>query len=95
MVTLQHLSESSPRLTRASYLAFEHGNQHHEVQVLSCNSDLIKINIDGNVATFERSSDDKKSKAMHGTTRANFHNMVVGVTEGYKKELERYDGYQR
>ena len=58
-------------------------------------SDLIKINIDGNVATFERSSDDKKSKAMHGTTRANFHNMVVGVTEGYKKELElRGVGYR-
>ena len=58
-------------------------------------SDLIKINIDGNVATFERSSDDKKAKAMHGTTRANFHNMVVGVTEGYKKELElRGVGYR-
>ncbi|MEY8662254.1 50S ribosomal protein L6 [Ligilactobacillus faecis] len=58
-------------------------------------SDLIKINIDGNVATFERSSDDKKSKSLHGTTRANFHNMVVGVTEGYKKELElRGVGYR-
>lgn len=51
-------------------------------------SDLIKINVEGNVVTFERSSDDNKSKSLHGTTRANFHNMVVGVSEGFKKELE-------
>ena len=50
-------------------------------------SDLIKINVEGNVVTFERSSDDSKSKSLHGTTRANFHNMVVGVSEGFKKEL--------
>ena len=54
-------------------------------------SDLIKIN----VVTFERSSDDSKSKSLHGTTRANFHNMVVGVSEGFKKELElRGVGYR-
>ena len=52
-------------------------------------SDLIKINVEGNVVTFERSSDDSKSKSLHGTTRANFHNMVVGVSEGFKKELDR------
>lgn len=58
-------------------------------------SDLIKINVDGNVVTFERSSDDNKSKSLHGTTRANFHNMVVGVSEGFKKELElRGVGYR-
>ena len=34
-------------------------------------SDLIKINVEGNVVTFERSSDDNKSKSLHGTTRAN------------------------
>lgn len=58
-------------------------------------SDLIKINVEGNVVTFERSSDDNKSKSLHGTTRANFHNMVVGVSEGFKKELElRGVGYR-
>ena len=51
-------------------------------------SDLIKINVEGNVVTFERSSDDNKSKSLHGTTRANFHNMVVGVSEGFEKKLE-------
>ena len=56
---------------------------------------LIKINVEGNVVTFERSSDDNKSKSLHGTTRANFHNMVVGVSEGFKKELElRGVGYR-
>lgn len=58
-------------------------------------SDLIEINVEGNVVTFERSSDDSKSKSLHGTTRANFHNMVVGVSEGFKKELElRGVGYR-
>ena len=58
-------------------------------------SDLIKINVEGNVVTFERSSDDNKSKSLRGTTRANFHNMVVGVSEGFKKELElRGVGYR-
>lgn len=58
-------------------------------------SDLIKINVEGNVVNFERSSDDNKSKSLHGTTRANFHNMVVGVSEGFKKELElRGVGYR-
>ena len=58
-------------------------------------SDLIKINVEGNVVTFERSSDDNKSKSLHGTTRANYHNMVVGVSEGFKKELElRGVGYR-
>ena len=58
-------------------------------------SDLIKINVEGNVVTFERSSDDNKSKSLHGTTRANFHNMVVGASEGFKKELElRGVGYR-
>ena len=55
----------------------------------------VEVKQDGNVVTFERSSDDSKSKSLHGTTRANFHNMVVGVSEGFKKELElRGVGYR-
>ncbi|MGX5377680.1 50S ribosomal protein L6 [Ligilactobacillus sp. LYQ135] len=58
-------------------------------------SDKITMNIDGNKVTFDRSSDDNKTKALHGTTRANFNNMVIGVTEGFKKELElRGVGYR-
>lgn len=35
-----------------------------------------------------RPNDEKENRALHGLTRALLHNMVVGVTEGYKKNLE-------
>ena len=35
-----------------------------------------------------RPNDQKKEKALHGLTRALVHNMVVGVTEGFRKDLE-------
>jgi large subunit ribosomal protein L6 len=38
--------------------------------------------------TFLRPNDERKNKALHGLTRSLVHNMVVGVTDGYKKELE-------
>ena len=43
---------------------------------------------DGNTIHVKRPSDDKMHVAMHGMTRALLHNMVVGVTDGYKKTLE-------
>ena len=49
-------------------------------------SDLIKINIDGNVATFERSSDDKKAKAMQGKK------LVLNVGYSHPVEFEEEDG---
>ena len=58
-------------------------------------SDKITIKVEGNEVSFERSAEDNKTKALHGTTRSNFHNMVVGVSEGFKKELElRGVGYR-
>ena len=36
----------------------------------------------------QRPSEIKKHKALHGLTRTLLNNMVVGVTDGYKKELE-------
>jgi large subunit ribosomal protein L6 len=36
----------------------------------------------------ERPTEQKRHKAMHGLYRSLIHNMVVGVSEGYKKELE-------
>lgn len=55
----------------------------------------IKMNIEGNEVTFTRPNDSKEMKTIHGTTRANFNNMVVGVSEGFKKELEmRGVGYR-
>lgn len=45
----------------------------------------ITMKIEGNVVSFERPSD--AYKAIHGTTRANFANMVEGVTSGFSKKL--------
>ncbi|MGK0552537.1 50S ribosomal protein L6 [Enterococcus faecalis] len=48
----------------------------------------IKMSIEGNEVTFTRPNDSKEMKTIHGTTRANFNNMVVGVSEGFQKALE-------
>ena len=47
-----------------------------------------EIEQEGNVIHVKRPSDDKMHVAMHGMTRALLHNMVVGVSEGFKKTLE-------
>ena len=49
--------------------------------------DMI-IEQEGNVITVKRPSDSKEHTALHGMTRALLNNMVVGVSEGFKKELE-------
>ena len=49
--------------------------------------DMI-IEQEGNVITVKRPSDSKEHTALHGMTRALLNNMVVGVNEGFKKELE-------
>ena len=46
------------------------------------------IEQDAGVLTVKRPNDEKETVAMHGMTRALLHNMVVGVTDGFKKELE-------
>ncbi|MDR3207432.1 MAG: 50S ribosomal protein L6 [Oscillospiraceae bacterium] len=43
---------------------------------------------DGDVLTVTRPSESKQNKALHGLTRALLFNMVHGVTEGFKKELD-------
>lgn len=47
----------------------------------------MKFSVDGNVITVERPDDSIQNKALHGTTRALLHNMVVGVSEGFTKSL--------
>ena len=46
------------------------------------------IKQEGSTITVDRPSDDKLHRSLHGLTRTLLHNMVTGVTEGYKKELE-------
>ncbi|MCC6700635.1 MAG: 50S ribosomal protein L6 [Fluviicola sp.] len=48
----------------------------------------VTINIDGSEITFNRASDAPDHRSKHGLYRALIQNMVVGVSEGYKKELE-------
>ena len=48
----------------------------------------VSIEIDDGVATVTRSNDTSESRALHGLTRALLANMVQGVTDGFKKELE-------
>ena len=46
------------------------------------------IEKDGAVIHVKRPSDGKEHRSLHGLTRTLLHNMVVGVNETYKKELE-------
>ncbi len=43
---------------------------------------------EGNTVTVKRPSESKEHKSLHGLTRTLFNNMVVGVSEGFKKYLE-------
>ena len=49
---------------------------------------LITVTVEGNEVVVSRSSDEKQERAFHGLYRALINNMVVGVSEGYKVELE-------
>jgi large subunit ribosomal protein L6 len=48
----------------------------------------IKVEVVGNEIILSRPSESKNHKSLHGLYRALINNMVVGVSEGYKKELE-------
>lgn len=51
------------------------------------NQNITLVQNEGEVV-FTRPDDSKENKTIHGTTRAVFNNMVVGVTEGFQRELE-------
>ena len=48
----------------------------------------IAVAVEGAEIIVTRPTDAKEHRAMHGLTRTLISNMVIGVTEGYKKELE-------
>lgn len=48
----------------------------------------IKVNIEGDKITVERPTDQIRHRALHGLYRSLLANMVTGVTEGFKRELE-------
>jgi len=51
------------------------------------NADMI-INVEGNVLTVSRPTDEANHRALHGLTRTLISNMVEGVDKGYSKVLE-------
>ena len=46
------------------------------------------ITLDNGVLHVARPDDTKANRSLHGLTRSLLHNMIVGVTEGFKKELD-------
>ena len=50
--------------------------------------DEVDVKMDGNTVTFTPKDESKRARAMWGTMRARAQNMVLGVTEGFEKDLE-------
>lgn len=48
----------------------------------------VNLNLQENIITFSRESDAPSHRSKHGLYRALINNMIVGVSEGYKKEME-------
>ena len=48
----------------------------------------MAIAVDGGFVTVSRPDDEKENRALHGLTRTLIHNMIEGVTNGFKKELD-------
>lgn len=51
-------------------------------------SNKMTLSQEGNVISVTRPNDEKENRSLHGLTRTLLANMVNGVTEGYKKELD-------
>jgi large subunit ribosomal protein L6 len=49
---------------------------------------LINVAVENGRITLSRNSEEKQERAFHGLYRSLVNNMVIGVSEGYKKELE-------
>ena len=48
---------------------------------------VITIKVEGDEVRCSRANDEKHTKQLHGTVRANLQNAITGVSEGYKKEI--------
>ena len=70
-------------------------NDNNEVTATGSKGTLTKefnkemiIKIENNEIVVVRPNEEKFTRSLHGTTRALIHNMVVGVSEGFKKTLK-------
>ena len=48
----------------------------------------IEVKVEGNVCHVSRPNDEKQTRANHGLYRSLINNMVIGVSKGYRKEME-------
>ncbi|HPW76932.1 MAG TPA: 50S ribosomal protein L6, partial [Candidatus Omnitrophota bacterium] len=48
----------------------------------------VKVAMEGNEVKVTRATNEGSDRALHGLTRALIQNMIVGVTQGYSKELD-------
>ena len=49
---------------------------------------IVNVTIEGNTVTVTRPNDEALSRSLHGLTRTLINNMIIGVKEEFKKELE-------
>ncbi len=56
---------------------------------------MMKIEVEGATVKVSRPNDEKTAKSLHGLTRTRISNMVEGVTQGFKKNLEISEGGYR
>ena len=50
--------------------------------------EVISLELGDGEAVVSRTNDERQSKALHGLTRSLINNMVIGVSEGFRKDLE-------
>jgi large subunit ribosomal protein L6 len=50
--------------------------------------DVISASLEENTLTIDRANDERQSRALHGLSRSLVNNMVIGVSQGFKKELK-------
>jgi len=48
----------------------------------------MTIEVSADAVKVKRANDEKPTRSLHGTVRAHINNMVTGVTQGFKKELD-------
>jgi large subunit ribosomal protein L6 len=51
-------------------------------------SPLVTVEVSSEAVKVKRSNDEKPTRSLHGTVRAHINNMITGVTEGFKKDLD-------
>ena len=49
----------------------------------------MKLTLDNGVLTVERPNDEKENRSLHGLSRTLINNMIIGVTQGFSKSLDR------